>query len=381
MKQRNILFGIIAMSVLLNGTALADDPTRQDLLDAVGIKPSGAQRGQMDTVGFVTTAEQMDAVLNQSGSFAAARLDTLRTRHGWTDETAFYAAVCPHDDYYYASRLYALVAPFIKARVVILCGVFHKARVFESRDRLVFDSFQTWRGPYGPVTVSPLREELISRLAADDYVVDNDMQTVEHSLEAIVPWLQAFNRDVEIVPILVPYMGWETMDRLAGELSVALSGIMRENGWRLGDDVALICSADAVHYGDAGWGGGNYADFGCDMDGYEMAVLRDRDLIASTISGTINPDALQRFLYTCVDPEDVMQYKLTWCGRFSVPFGLDVASRVCVIVEGRPLEGTLLDYGTSLGEISLDIDDLTGLGATAPNNLHHWVGYPAIAFR
>jgi AmmeMemoRadiSam system protein B len=207
------------------------------------------------------------------------------------------------------------------------------------------------------------------------------MQTVEHSVEAIVPWLQAFNRDVEIIPILVPYMGWETMDHLAGSLSEVLSAIMRKKGWRLGEDVALICSADAVHYGDAGWGSGNYADFGTDVGGYRMAVDRDRNLIASALSGPVSRTALQRFLYTCVNRNDVTQYKLTWCGRFSVPFGLNVASRVCETLEGRPLNGTPLDYGTSVGETSLDLDAIAGLGTTAPNNLHHWVGYPAIVYR
>jgi AmmeMemoRadiSam system protein B len=381
MKSRAAFWGIVTLCVAAVGIASADDPTREQLLDAVGIKPSESQRGQMDTVGFVTTPEQMDAVLEQSGPWASTRLDTKRTRHGWTKETWVSAAVCPHDDYYYASRLYSLVLPFIKAKHVIVFGVFHKARVFGCRDQLVFDSFQTWRGPYGPVTVSSLRTELIGRLPADAYVVDNDMQTVEHSVEAIVPWLQAFNRDVEIVSILVPYMEWETMDGLAADLTRALVTIMREKGWKLGEDVALISSADAVHYGDAGWGGGNYADFGADIEGYRAAVDRDRDLIASTLAGEVNRNALEEFLYTCVDRNDVMEYKLSWCGRFSVPFGLNVASRLCETIEGRPLQGTVLDYGTSVGESSLDLDAIPGLGTTAPNNLHHWVGYPAIVYR
>jgi hypothetical protein len=34
-----------------------------------------------------------------------------------------------------------------------------------------------------------------------------------------------------------------------------------------------------------------------------------------------------------------------------------------------------------VGETSLDLDAIPGLGTTAPNNLHHWVGYPAIIYR
>jgi len=368
------------MLLILAGSSIMADE-RQDLLDAVGIPSEGGLRGQADTVGFVTSAGQMDSVLAQCRDLASPRRAELFAEHGWTDETTFAAAVCPHDDYYYAGRLYGLLLPHIRARIVILFGVFHRAQAFDCRDRIVFDSFDAWRGPYGRIPVSPLREELIARLPAGDVLVDNDMHTVEHSIEAIVPWLQAFRPGVEIVPVLVPYMGWETLDRVAGEFASALAAILEEKGWTLGEDVALVSSADAVHYGDAGWGGRSYADFGTGADGYARAVERDRNLAGSTLAGPLRRDALRDFLYTCVDSADVTQYKLTWCGRFSVPFGLNVASRVSEGLTGRPLEGTLLDYGTSLGEVSLDLGSVPGLGTTAPNHLHHWVGYAAIGFR
>jgi len=311
-------------------------------------------------------------------ALAASRQEVLRGEHGWGDNTAFAAVVCPHDDYYYAGRLYALLMPYIKANTVIVFGVFHKARVWDLSDKLVFDSFETWHGPAGPVTVSPIREEIISKLSKDTYVVDNDMQQVEHSVEAIVPWLQAYNPKVQIVSVLVPYMEWETMDRLATELSDALATIMREKGWQLGKDVALISSADAVHYGDAGWGGSNFAAFGTDPDGYKKAVNRDLHLAESTLCDAVTRPRLEKFLYTCVDRKDVSQYKLTWCGRFSVPFGINVASRLNEELNGRQLVGTLLDYGTSVGEVPVEVN---GLGVTAPSNLHHWVGYAAIGFQ
>jgi AmmeMemoRadiSam system protein B len=207
------------------------------------------------------------------------------------------------------------------------------------------------------------------------------MHTVEHSVEAIVPFLHAYNRDVEIVPILVPYMQWEVMDRLATDLARALEEISQEKGWRLGQDLCLISSADAVHYGDSGWGGASYADFGTNVDGYEMAVQRDITMAEDLLCGRLDRAELEEFLYRCVDRDDVTRYKLTWCGRFSVPFGLNVASRLTEALESRTLTGTLLDYGTSVGEASLDLEALDGLGPTAPNNLHHFVGYAAIGYR
>lgn len=374
---------ILAAFLICTGGALAsaDEPTVQSLLDQVGIKPQGDQRGQTDTVGFASTAQQMDQVLLQCGQLATGREKELEEQYGWDEETAFVAAVCPHDDYYYAGGLYKLLLPHIRAKRVILFGVFHKARLFNCQDRLVFDNYKAWHGPYGPVAVSTLREDVLKRLPPEDYVVDNDMQMVEHSVEAIVPFLQAYNREVEIVSILVPYMDWNVMDKLAADLSFALIEIFRQEGWKLGEDIALICSADAVHYGDSGWGGSNFAPFGADIRGYRQAVKRDTDLAENYLCGILQREKLMGFLNECVDPSDVRQYLITWCGRFSIPFGLNVASRLVAGLESRTLHGTLLDYGTSISEASLDIGSLEGMGPTAPNNLHHWVGYAAIGYK
>jgi AmmeMemoRadiSam system protein B len=356
------------------------NPAIQQLLDRVAIKPQGDHRGQADIVGFASTAEQMDRVLAQCQELAETQKSVLRERHGWTAETSFLAGICPHDDYYYAGRLYSLVMSRIRAKRVILFGVFHKARIFECRDQLVFDSYRTWHGPYGDVPVSALREEIVKRIPTSDYVIDNRMHMVEHSVEAIVPFLQAYNRDVEIVPILVPYMDWDTLDRLAGQVAIALIAVCRENNWRLGWDVSLMCSSDAVHYGNVGWGGSDFAPFGIDLHGYQMAVNREIELAENYLCGAVDRQKLQEFLYHCVDPDDVTRYRIPWCGRFSIPFGLNVASRVTEALESRPLLGNMLDYGTSISEASLDLAGLDSLGPTAPNNFLHWVGYTAIGY-
>ncbi|MBU0520602.1 AmmeMemoRadiSam system protein B [bacterium] len=368
----------ILFAAVIVMSAAAQSSEIEELLDDVGIKPTAMQRGQMDIIGFASTAAQMDQVVSQTVTLARPQADRLSFRYNWNRETSFIAGVCPHDDYEYAGRLYHLLMPHIKAKRVVIFGVFHKARVFNVEDKLIFDSYEAWHGPYGPVQVSALRAEILERLPESDYLVDNDMQMVEHSVEAIVPWLQQFNRSVEIVSILVPYMNWETMDSRASDLASALSTIILENDWNLGEDVAFISSADAVHYGDAGWGGSDFADFGVDVPGYQKAVDRDVSLAEMYLTGPVTADKLRGFLHSCADAEDVKQYKISWCGRFSIPFGLNVASRVVAELEGRPLTGYLLDYGSSVSEASLEVE---GIGVTAPNNLHHWVGYAAIGYR
>ena len=380
MKFR-IVFLVIFMVMAAAAAALAVDPAIQQLIDQAGLKSTATERGQMDTVGFVTTAEQMDAVLKQCRQLAGPQHQTILDKYDWQEDTPFIAAVCPHDDYYYAGRLYGLVMPHIKAKRVIIFGVFHKARYFETRERLVFGSFEKWHGPYGAVKVSPLRDEILKRLPGIDYMIDNNAQIVEHSVEAIVPFLQAYNRKVEIISILVPYMRWKSLDRISDDLAQAISSLMREKGWKLGEDICLISSADAIHYGDAGWGGADFAEFGTDTTGYRLAVERDLALAADNLCGPVERDKLKNFLYSCVDPGDVTRYKITWCGRFSIPFGLGVAFRLAAILESRTLTGYLLDYGTSVSEASLEVEGLGGLGPTAPNNFHHFVGYPAIGYR
>jgi MEMO1 family protein len=373
---------VVVLLLVSAPVARAADPAAvKELLASAGIPPSGNRRGQMDVVGFASTAAQMDAVLAQCDSLAAPRLAEIRASGILPADAAIAAGVCPHDDYYYAGRFYSLLLPHVRARTVIVFGVFHKARLFDSRDQLVFDSYAEWHGPYGPVKVSPIRDAILDRLPREDFVVDNDMQMVEHSVEAIVPFLQAYNRDVEIVSILVPHMNWETIDRLAEDLAETIAALARERGLRLGRDICLISSCDAVHYGDSGWGGKNYADLGTDARGYQAAVDRDRGLAEDYLSGPVEPSRLRGFLYRCVKPEDVTEYAIPWCGRFSVPLGLSVSSRLTERLESRPLTGDLLDYGTSVSEASLDVDGLDGMGVTAPNNLHHWVGYAAIAYR
>jgi AmmeMemoRadiSam system protein B len=359
----------------------ADRAAVQELLASAGIPSTVTRRGQMDVVGFASTAVQMNAVRAQCDSLAAPRLAEIRAAGLLPADAVLASGVCPHDDYYYAGRFYSLLLPHVRARTVIVFGVFHKARLFDCRDRLVFDSYEEWHGPYGPVAVSPVREEILARLPREDFVVDNDMQMVEHSVEAIVPFLQAYSRDVEIVSILVPHMDWKTIDRLAGDLAGTLAVIAKERGWLLGRDVCVISSCDAVHYGDSGWGGKNFADFGTDARGYQAAVERDIGITEDCLAGRVEPAKLCDFLYRCVKGDDVTDYAIPWCGRFSVPLGLSVASRLSMALESRPLNGVILDYGTSVSEASIEVDGLGGMGVTAPNNLRHWVGYAAIAYR
>ncbi len=198
-------------------------------------------------------------------------------------------------------------------------------------------------------------------------------------MEAIVPFLQHRNREVSILPILVPYSSWERLSELAGELSSVLAHIMDENDWRLGRDLAIVVSSDAVHYGPDF----DHAPFGIDAAGYQKAVDRDEQLAKKYLAGPLDAAKLAQFEYTLVDPNNVRTYTLPWCGRFSIPFGLELLRDLAAKTGLEIPEGHFLRYATSLSEPQLPVSQATldaGLGTTAPSNLHHWVGYATVGF-
>jgi AmmeMemoRadiSam system protein B len=337
-------------------------------------------RQPFDRVGYTHTADGIARVIEHAREAEAPALAENARRLGLDERTAFVAAIAPHDDHLYAERVCIHSLPFVRARHVVLIGVAHRARQFpQSEGKLVFDSFDAWHGPYGPVGVSPLRAALLSRLPPDDVLVSSKMHAGEHSLEGLVPFLQHHRRDVEIVPILVPYMRWERLAELAARTASALAGILRERRLSLGEDVALLISSDSVHYGDEGWGGRRFADFGTDGAAYDRAVARDVGLVDDYLTGPIRPHRVEAF-YRSVVADDCHEYRITWCGRFSIPFGLAALSGLCAAL-GRPgPRGDLLRYGTTLDPGRSDLR-VEGLGVTAPANLHHWVGFVSVGYR
>lgn len=374
MSMGTRVVGVI-LACLATGAAVfagsgGSPPGRDEVERLMGRRSEGdLVRGQLDTVGFVVTREQAEDVLAAARRAEAASLVK--------EPDGLLAAVCPHDDHLYAARVYVHVTEHISAPRVLLLGVFHKARLWDLHDRLVFDRFAAWHGPWGPVPVDGLRKELLAALPPGDVVVDNAMHCREHSLEAIVPFLQAHRRDVSIVPVLVPYMNWDRMEALAGDLAGALAAIMRRHGWELGRDVAVVISSDAVHYGEDF----EHAPFGVDGAAYRRAVARENELISGHIEGPLEAARLHGLLDRLVDPADVERYRIPWCGRFSVPFGLETVRRTAAALGMAAPEAHLLRYGTSLSEAELPVSEATrraGLGYTAPSNFHHWVGYAAI---
>ncbi|MCG3192722.1 MAG: hypothetical protein DIJKHBIC_01969 [Thermoanaerobaculia bacterium] len=350
--------------------AEAKPPSLEEVRKGMSIPSAGDERGQKDGVGFATTPLQMARSWDLSA--APPSPESL----GPLPPAGVLGAICPHDDYLFAARVYRRILPLVTAKTVVVIGVFHAFRKFEMSDALVFDDYKTWRSPDGPVTVSPLREAILTRLPKDDVVVHRAAHDNEHSVEALVYWLKHQRPDVEIVPVIVPAAKWERLGVLSRDLGGALAGVMKERGLQLGRDVAVVVSADAIHYGsdfkEVPFGDGG-------IEAYRKAVERDLAQLKGPLAGPLTSEPLRRFYSTCVNPEEPAEYRMTWCGRFSIPAGLLTLSSAAKalgipVVTGRPVA-----YATSIGLPEIPARD-TGLGTTAPSNLYHFVGYPAAAY-
>jgi AmmeMemoRadiSam system protein B len=327
-----------------------------------------------DTVGFAHLGWQMDSVMARIGRSAVHHPGNDTFQYEGTPAVV----ICPHDDYSYVGSLYPAALQNIHAQTVIIFGVAHKAKLLNVENQVIFDSFNYWKGPYGNVKVTDIRKEIIEKMPHQLFQVNDSLQRLEHSVEALIPFLQYYNRNVQIVSILVPYMAYDRMQEIAGPLSRAIKKATIDNGLLWGKDFAIVISTDAVHYGDEDWGGKNYAPYGTDSTGYSQAVAHEQEIM-ETLSGDLDPEKVRAFCNYTVDEKDYREYKWTWCGRYSVPLGLLTAFELNETAGGKSLVGSIIGYSNSINHPAVKVDDLK-MGQTAPASMHHWVGHAAIGY-
>ena len=343
-------------------------PSADSIRHEMVLPSHGTVRGRIDSTGYAFHAAQMAKTWELSALGPAP--DSL----GPAPAPGVAGVLCPHDDFNFAGRVYRRVLPLVTARTVVLIGVFHAYRRFGEHDRLVFDPYAEWTAPDGAVPVSALREALLARLPRADWTQDSVAHDAEHSLEPLVCWLRHLRPDLEIVPILVPAARFERLQELADHRGTALEAESAARGWRLGRDLAIAISADAIHYGpdfkQATFGAGGLA-------AYRQAVERDHGLLTGPMRGPLTAGKTRTLFATFVDPDHPDDYRWTWCGRFSVPLGLLTLERLGRDAGGA--QGFPVAYATSIGGPELGLRAV-GMTPSSPSNLYHFVGYPGAAF-
>ncbi len=331
----------------------------------LGLSHKNSTRKPLDDVGFCWEPYQIEGIIKKSIEFENFKLDAKKVK-----KTV--GALSPHDDYLYAGRVYIHSIPYLKnAKIVVIIGVTHSRARKVINDRkgiIIFDEFSFWKAPYGNIKVSPLREYVENYFnkkgLSELYLASSTAHQMEHSIEAMLPWLQYFNRNFEIFPIMITGMSTSQMKEISKILSDGIKEYAKEKNLEVGKDIKVLISADNTHYGRDF----EYAPYGEDKNAHKIATSFDKMLGKKYLSGKISDEKIIA-LYNQLNKKNV-----TWCGRFSVPFGLFLMKNLFGNIKGIPQKygdsytlGTLPFYGN-------------GLGTTAPFSLKHWVGYWAITF-
>ena len=321
---------------------------------AQGIRPV------RDTVGYCWNPSKMNLFVR-----------SLATSKKTADSTAgFVAAIAPHDDYLYAGRVYYPLFKNIHAKEVVIFGVTHRtvrSEIGDPQGILLLDSYDAWNGCGRTMNISPLREFIKEKLNPSDFRVDNRAHRLEHSIEAMIPWLQYFDPDVRITPIMVTAMPFERMEDVSERLAGIMTAYIDEHHLRPGRDIFFLCSCDANHYGKDF----DNIPFGEDSVAHATGVKQDRTIADATLAGNVGSKKIKELT-------DDMK-NVVWCGRYSVPFGLLTAEKTVEKAFGRKLAGTILRCSDSYTE-SFDSLQQPGLGVTAPVSLKHWVSYVSVGY-
>jgi AmmeMemoRadiSam system protein B len=288
------------------------------------------------------------------------------------------AGISPHDDYLYAGRVYFPLFKKLRTKEVVIFGVTHgtvRKEIGDPHDILILDDFRSWSGLSREAGISPLRDWLKSHLRKEDYLVSNQAHALEHSIEALVPFLQYNNPEIRITPIMVTAMPLEKMEPLSESLATALAGYIRENKLQPGRDIFFLISADANHYGRDF----NNIPYGEDEKAHERGIERDREIAQTAVNGRLDSQKILKLTQelwgaTYLDYRDTY-----WCGKYDIPFGLLTISKTVQKMTGRNLKGTLFRYSDTYSDGVLPLKK-AGFGLTAPYSLKHWVGFFSAGF-
>ena len=334
-----------------------------------GLAMAQTVRPIRDDIGFCWKANEMNTLMKYLS--AHNKITDI-------DSDNLIAAISPHDDYLYAGNIYYTLYPHIKTKEVIIFGVTHgtvRKAMNDPRDVLIFDDYDEWAGPYGNVAVSPLRDFIKDKLNKDYQMVNDKAQNIEHSIEALVPFLQYYNRDVKITPIMVTGMPYERMEKISQQLSGIITEYIKKNNLKLGKDIFFLISTDANHYGKDF----DNAPYGEDESAHKQATDRDKKIGNAVFNGEMNMAKVREVAEDFWPELKVNKICPLWCGRYPIPFGLMTTINVVNEISDKKIIGKFLGYSDSWTEGVIPLYH-TNMGLTAPFSLKHWVGYAAAGF-
>lgn len=288
------------------------------------------------------------------------------------------AAISPHDDYLYAGEVYFPVFKLIAADEIVIFGLTHgsvRKEIGDPKDIIILDDYEFWPGPFLNVGISPLREKIKTSLDDKYFTVNRKAHELEHSIEALIPFLQYYNRDIKITPIMVTAMSFDKAVEIGGRLSEIIINYMKERNYTAGKDIFFLISNDANHYGedfDNSW-------FGLDINAHVEATKNDKRIISERLCRTIDNESLKELTSEIWKNDDPAEYIPLWCGRYPMVLGLMTVKNISDSLYGNKVQGKLFKYSDTFSTGVLPIKG-TSLGITAPFSLKHWVGFFSAGF-
>lgn len=347
MKKSIVLAGLLTMTALLTSQQIK--PVRDD-------------------VGFCWDRAQMHRLIQYLKSHQTEAFDHRN----------LVAGISPHDDYLYAGQIYFPLFNLIHAKEVVIFGVTHAAvrqEIGDPQNTLIMDEYPAWPGLGRSIEVSPLRNILKTGLDERVRLISNRAHELEHSIEALLPFLQYFNPEIKIIPIMVSPMNWETMEQISGRLAAIIATYIRDRRMAPGKDIFFLISADANHYG----ADFKNTPFGEGKDAHRAGIEQDQRVVREYLCGPVSPAklaGLTRELWGTT----YRDYRNTyWCGKYDIPFGLLTIEKTVTLAWGRQLKGKLFRYSDTYSEGVIPLKK-AGFGITAPFSLKHWVGFFSIGY-
>lgn len=318
-----------------------------------------------DNIGFCWNAEEMNKFMNYLSK---------DDRNKFANQTKdLFAAVSVHDDYLYAGKVYYPLYKNILTKEVIIFGVTHgtvRKEMGSLSDVIILDEFDKWHGLYKDVEISPLREIIKSELPKEDFIVSNKAHEIEHSIEALIPFLQYYNRDIKIIPIMITQMSYEKMESITKRLSEIILNYINGKNLKPGKDIFFLISNDANHYGEDF----NNSPYGMDAVAHNIATENDLKIILKDLSAEITNETIKNTATDLwPDPESKKTVPL-WCGRYPIIFGLQTIFKVANGLNDKKIYGTLFKYSDTFTEKVLPVKN-TSMGLTAVFSYKHWCAW------
>jgi MEMO1 family protein len=237
---------------------------------------------------------------------------------GATDRIAAIGCVTPHAGYIYSGSVAGAV--YSRVEVPRHCIILCPNHTGKGQPLAVMGS-TTWQTPLGQVAGDPgLAAALVERFPA--LQEDSAAHRSEHAIEVQIPFLQAMQPELQIVPIAVGTSDFEVLRGLGEALAGAIAD-HEEN--HPAEKVLIIASSDMNHY-----------------ESEAITRVKDRKAIERVLA----MDA--RGLW-----EVVMREEISMCG-----FGPTVAMLTAAKLLGAT-SATLVKYATS-GEVSGDFAAVVG---------------------